>query len=552
MAQLAFTSGPRMGSSVVLHDALALGPALFRHAAGNWVVAMAGEQRTLRHGDVLTIGGATLVFRDDPLSADIVDSGASTRVLSSTAAREPIVGLGEGPLQDLFRLSSAVHASLQPADVASRLLDQLARTFSPDRCFLLLADDRGRLSVKAERPAGAGAIPPRAVVDEVVAGRYSHRAEKVIATPMTRGDRLIGVLLLERARGWSEDDLNLLAAAAEPAALAIDNARAHEREIAFGRRMARMSEASRRLALLASEDEAARAAVDEACRLFECTKASLLLFDAATGTLRVAASNCVDPALWPSIGIKPGEGLAGRVFADARPAVVDAVDRPTAGRQYSTESFAIAPVVARAGSRPLGVLTVTDKSSREPFTARDEGALALFAAHGAVALEAARFFERTTADALTRLPARSFFDARLEEEVKAALAASTPLALLVADVDHLKDKNEIYGKETGDRLLRETGAVMRGFGPAARLGEDAFTLLVPGLDLGGAISLAKDLRLAIERFDFNADHEPLHATVSVGLAVLKPGETPDAFLKRAEQAVYMAKKNGRNRVESAR
>ncbi|HEX7896614.1 MAG TPA: sensor domain-containing diguanylate cyclase [Planctomycetota bacterium] len=551
MAQLAFTSGPRMGSSVALTDGLALGPAVFRRSAAGWTIAMAGEQRTLKHGDALTIGGATLVFRDDPISADIVDSGASTRRLTAAAASESTDALDGNALRSLCRLTAAAHSSLQLEEVGARLLDQLQRILGPDRSVLLLADDRGRLAVKAERPAG-GAPPPRSVVDQAVQELSSVKEGSLMATPLRRAERLIGILFVERARPWSEDELNFFAAAAEPAAIAVDNARAHEREIAFGRRMARMSEASRRLSQFASEDEAARAAVDEACRLFECTKASLLLFDAPSGTLRVAASNCVDPALWPSIGIKPGDGLAGRVFADARPAVVDAVDRPTAGRQYSTESFAIAPVVARAGSRPHGVLTVTDKSSREPFTARDEGALALFAAHAAVALEAARFFERTTADTLTRLPARSFFDARLEEEVKAATASSTPLSLLVMDIDNLKDKNEIYGHETGDRLLREAGGIARTYGAAARLGEDAFALLVPALDLAGAISLAKDLRLAVERFDFNADHEAMHATVSVGLAVLKPGETPEAFLKRAEQAVYMAKRNGRNRVESAR
>lgn len=552
MAQLAFTSGPRMGSSMPLSEGLQLGPAVFRRASGGWEVAMAGERRILRHGDVLTLGGATLVFRDDPQSGDIVDSAASTRRLSTAAAVTPAAGLKEEQLRSLCRLSSSLHSSLQVDEVAARLLDQLMKSLSPDRAVLLLADERGKLAVRSERPAGVGALPPRGVLDEASQERHSVREGSLMATPLARADRLVGVLFVERARAWTEDELNYLAAAGEPAALAIDNGRACEREIAFGRRMARMSEAARRLAQLSSEDEAARAAIDEACRLFECTKASLLLFDPASATLRVAASNCVDPALWPSIGIKPGDGLAGRVFADARPAVVDAVDRPTAGRAYSTESFAIAPVVARAGHRPLGVLTVTDKSSREPFSARDEGALALFAAHAAVALEAARFFERTTADALTRLPARSFFDARLEEEVKAAQAANTPLALLVADVDNLKDKNDIYGHETGDRLLREAGGVMRTFGEAARLGEDAFALLAPGLDLGSGTSLAKDLRLAVERFDFNADHEPMHATVSVGLAILKPGESPESFLKRAEQAVYMAKRNGRNRVESAR
>lgn len=548
MAQLAFTAGPRMGSSVALHDGLSLGPWVFRRGPGGWIVSSGGEERRLKHGDVLSLGAATLMFRDDP---DLAESASSTRRFMVAGAREITVGLDEADLRNLSRLSSAVHSSLRLEEVVARLLDQLTKILAPERCVLLLADERERLSTRAERPSG-GPPPPRAVIDALIHERRGVREGSVMAELLTRAERLVGAIFLERSGAFSQQEHNLLGAAAETAAVAIDHARAHEREIAFGRRMARMSEASRRLAQLAGADETARAAVDEACRLFECTKASLLLFDPDAGTLRVAASNCVDPALWPSIGIKPGDGLAGRVFADARPAVVDAVERPTAGRAYSTESFAIAPVVARPGHRPLGVLTVTDKSSREPFSARDEGTLALFAAHVAVALEAARFFERTTADALTRLPARSYFDARLEEEVKAALAAGSPLALLLADVDHLHDKNDIYGRETGDILLREAAGIARGFGSAARLGEDTFALILPGLELGAATSIAKDLRLAVERFDFNAQREPLRATVSIGLALLKPGESPADLLKRGEQAVYMAKKNGRNRIETAR
>jgi diguanylate cyclase (GGDEF)-like protein len=477
--------------------------------------------------------------------SDLPDPGAETRRFAPGAsATRPFA---TGPTTDLLRLAAAVQSSLHLDEVVARLLDQIGRVFTPGRLVLLLADDRGRLAVRAERGA-AGPPPPREALRDVADRRAPVRTSSALTVPLLRDDRLIGALHLERP-GYDDEDVRTMEVAAAFAAQALDHARTHERELLFGRRLARMSEAARRLAILSSEEEVAVASVEEAGRLFDCTKASLLVFDPAAGVLRVGASNCVDPALWPSIAVRPGDGPAGRVFQDARPAVVDVVAPPTPGRRYSTESFAIAPVVARPGSQPLGVLTVTDKTSKEPFSARDEGALAMFAAHVAVALEAARFVDRTTADALTRLPARTFFDARLEEEVKAARG---PLALIVADVDHLKDKNEIYGPETGDRLLRELAGLLRAYGAPARLGEDAFALLAPGLDLGDATSRAKDLRLAVERFDFNADREPLHATVSVGLALLKPGETAEAFLKRAEQAVYMAKKNGRNRVESAR
>src|SRR6188474_3463142 len=119
MAQLAFTGGPRMGSSVPLSDGLALGSAVFRRSAAGWVVSMAGEQRTLKHGDILSVGGATLVFRDDPISADIVDSGASTRRLTPAMAMEPTAVLAESTLRGLCRLTAALHSTLLPDEVGA-------------------------------------------------------------------------------------------------------------------------------------------------------------------------------------------------------------------------------------------------------------------------------------------------------------------------------------------------------------------------------------------------------------------------------------------------
>ena len=105
----------------------------------------------------------------------------------------------------------------------------------------------------------------------------------------------------------------------------------------------------------------------------------------------------------------------------------------------------------------------------------------------------------------------------------------------------------------GDRVLSEFGALLQGrLSGAARTGDDEFGSLLPGIDAGHARDLAEDLRRAVNDRIFDEEHEGIHFTVSVGVAELRAGEMASGLFTRAADALAVAKRSGRNRVEVAR
>jgi diguanylate cyclase (GGDEF)-like protein len=553
------------------------------------------RRQAVRHGDTLSLGDLTLLFSEEAPSpspdflrrpgTETPPSLVESRVRHFTDAGATVAALregprGGGPLEALVHVAEAV-AKLKLSDLVEALLDNLFSALKPDRCFVLLFDDQGALQVQGERTSPASRLTgsvkvSRTILNDALAKRegvltrsalqdarfasgesvQDQNIQTAMSAPMIAGERIQGILHVDRITPdgpYGEDDLKLLMAIARQAAVAVENVRAHEEVVAYGRALRRLEAGSRRMIASLSEEVVLREAVEQACRIFDATKASLLLLDPSGGFLTVAESNCIDRKVWPSVRIRPGEGYAGKVFADGKAFLVRERPEPPV-RPYETASFVIAPVISRAEglegeARPIGVLSVTDKAARSPFGPIDQELLAVFAAQVGTALQNARLHERATVDALTRLHTRQFFDFRFEEEVRAHPA----LSLLMVDLDHFKDKNDVYGHPVGDVILAEAARLLKervalpGF--AARYGGEEFVAVLPGVGPERALDLAKDLRLAVEEFAFNAGSEPLRCTVSVGVAAARPGDTPESLLKRADTALYMAKRAGRNRVE---
>jgi diguanylate cyclase (GGDEF)-like protein len=560
------------------------------------------QEEALRHGDLLALGELTLLFSAEPAPAppgaptvwaETPDSTVHSRVKPPADAEASVSVLRRGrraveQLEALYRVSAAIGSTLELSELVDQLLAHLFAAFNPDRCFILLYDGQGRLAIRgeriSERSRKLGSVKiSRTILNEAVDRREAiltrsalqdarfatgqsvldQNLQSAMCSPVAKNDRILGALYVDTIAGpgaFDEDDLTLLGAIGRQAAVAIENVEAHERERAYGRALARLEESARRLSASLSQDWILEQAVARSCEIFECTKASVLLLDAERARLTVAASNCIDRTLWASIRIRPGEGYAGKAFAEGRALRVS--DAPgTAGRAYETASFVIAPLLAGAegvgpSARPIGVLSVTDKVSKGPFTPLDQELLSIFAAQAGVALHNARLYERATVDTLTRLYNRQYFAFRIEEDVRTHLETGAPLSVVMADLDHFKDKNDVYGHPAGDRILAEAAEIVRRIvgsaGFAARYGGEEFAAVLPGVALDRAHELAKDIRLEIEEKPFNAGDEPLHCTISIGAAALKPGEPAEAFVKRADAALYMAKRSGRNRVELAK
>jgi diguanylate cyclase (GGDEF)-like protein len=171
--------------------------------------------------------------------------------------------------------------------------------------------------------------------------------------------------------------------------------------------------------------------------------------------------------------------------------------------------------------------------------------------HRERALEASR---RAEHDALTGLGNRRLFERRAAELLPAAEAAARPLALALIDVDHFKSINDGHGHAAGDAVLAALAQLLRentrGGDVLARLGGEEFVVLLPDMPHARAVEVCERLRERIEQRRWPALPAPCTVTASIGLASA-PGYDLADLLRRADAALYEAKRGGRNRVSAA-
>jgi len=160
-------------------------------------------------------------------------------------------------------------------------------------------------------------------------------------------------------------------------------------------------------------------------------------------------------------------------------------------------------------------------------------------------------------DPLTEIANRRVFDEQILKEWQRMSRQSSPLSLIICDVDFFKDYNDTYGHQAGDRCLQKVAkaigkAAQRSQDVVARYGGEEFVVLAPDIDLPGMVKVAEGIQRKIQ--DLNLLHESSkvnqHITVSIGVACTIPHHTAssDALLGCADAALYEAKSEGRNRV----
>jgi diguanylate cyclase (GGDEF)-like protein len=181
-------------------------------------------------------------------------------------------------------------------------------------------------------------------------------------------------------------------------------------------------------------------------------------------------------------------------------------------------------------------------------------------AYLAAVREQSRLFDLATRDGLTGLYVIRYFREVLNQVVEEVLADKTPLAVILTDIDNFKSINDTYGHPAGDLILKKTAhivqSVVRLKRPAkemdlvARYGGEEFIVMLRGAPLDQAASrVGERIRVAIEKARYEWDGKLIAVTISVGVSALRSDEkVPDFMVRRADEALYQAKRTGKNRV----
>ena len=219
-------------------------------------------------------------------------------------------------------------------------------------------------------------------------------------------------------------------------------------------------------------------------------------------------------------------------------------------------------------SAQVGVFFLRRTGEEPPFDKEDVEFASTVIRAAVSAIQRARMIETTKADnarlevlartdPLTQLLNRRVLIERLVQEVERARRYQNTIALMMIDLDHFKRVNDQYGHLVGDDVLRDVAAILknavRAVDVVARYGGEEFVVVLPETAAGGAQAFAERLREKIEAHDFSAHpHGTFHVTCSIGMASY-PGqqiESGEDLLARADEALYRAKADGRNRVRT--
>jgi diguanylate cyclase (GGDEF)-like protein len=271
------------------------------------------------------------------------------------------------------------------------------------------------------------------------------------------------------------------------------------------------------------------------------------------------------------IGVHAGQALADRVFPDNNGLCANVVrygtplpgrgvklgDRPVifdeASELRGIQALKILPL--KSGDRVLGTLVAASRK-RGAFDDEAVRMLEVIALQTAQALHRAQLFEAVermaTTDGLTGLHNHRHFQNLLEQNTSLAQRYQKPLSLLMCDIDHFKTVNDTYGHPAGDLVLKGMAEILqhqaRQTDSVARYGGEEFALILPETDSGAARAIAERIRVTVEQATFMTELGPLKVTLSLGVATLPDvARQKQELIDQADQALYAAKRGGRNR-----
>jgi diguanylate cyclase (GGDEF)-like protein len=482
-------------------------------------------------------------------------------------------------LHSLHQVSLAAASVLDPDQLARVALDEVLQIFAAERAFLFLCTgDSDELAPYLGRASTGGELSELAGYGSTLVERVRETGEALVVTgseegaalgsqsavvhglrsimvaPLQLKRRLLGVVYLDSraAKGiFTADDVEILATLTNHIALSLETARTAQLELAV-----HAAQQQRDLA------ELLRRGMTDMAATLEPEQVIAQLVEVVARVLPVRRAVMLHrPSQLDDLTVLPAPPLPLNLAADAAlPALLTqtapqygvTADKPGPLREFldATAWLAI-PLVVRGEHRGLLVAGL----DREPTTAEVEIA-ATVAGQGMAALDNALLFRQieqlAVRDGLTSLYNRRHF-VRLAHD---GLAAHPTCSAIMADIDHFKRVNDTHGHGVGDEVIREVAHRMAGAlrpqDVICRYGGEEFAILLPGADVEQALAIARRLHAAVCGEPIETQIGPLPVTVSVGLAGRYPQTANiDTLLGEADEALYAAKRNGRNQVATA-
>ncbi|MBM3250277.1 MAG: sensor domain-containing diguanylate cyclase [Candidatus Omnitrophica bacterium] len=224
-------------------------------------------------------------------------------------------------------------------------------------------------------------------------------------------------------------------------------------------------------------------------------------------------------------------------------------------QMLKSEELVLIPLKAK--DKVNGIIVADNFITKEPITKDDLRMLIMLANQAGLAIENSQLYEKTVMlsnmDSLTELWNHGYFQFLLQSELDKAKATSTPLTLMMVDIDDFKIYNDILGHQAGDRILKDLAGLLKNLSRkmdyVCRYGGEEFTIILPATEKKEAFQIAERLRLDIEKHPFAHEEVLPHKklTVSLGLASFpEDGSSPSELIRASDKTLYQAKDKGKN------
>ncbi len=268
------------------------------------------------------------------------------------------------------------------------------------------------------------------------------------------------------------------------------------------------------------------------------------------------------------VTLQPGQGIPGKIAENGEHVHIhdlsvfhETFDDFLHFQDEEKRSGSYIGIALKARNAVIGVIGM-DSAVKFGLTVDDMDSMAVISHQISAGIEKTHLFEKiqllSQIDGLTKLYNHRIFQEKLQQEIVRRNRTLKPLSLIMLDIDHFKAFNDAFGHQEGDVVLQELAEIIKSqtryntIDICCRYGGEEFAVIMPELEMHHAVKVAERLRKAVESYDFKikAMNPDIKVTVSLGVAGITADADigPEELVKKADEALYLSKNSGRNRV----